>query len=155
MSTQSSIADVYLDNFTSTPTFEDNQNQYEELTRPEIPNSFFNNIEVAGDDDNSFFSESIGQVAGGFIDGLNEMGTFLNWASGLDVSLPNVSVGGYDLVVDGRLNTTDAPETGVGGFIRGLSQFGAGLIPGLGVAKLAKLNNPVLRSLVAPSKLSL
>tara|TARA_X000001388_G_scaffold14163_3_gene8235 strand:+ start:6814 stop:10422 length:3609 start_codon:yes stop_codon:yes gene_type:complete len=149
MSTQSSIADVYLDNFSSELSFDEELSRNEEINRPEIPNSFFNNVEVAGDDDNSFFSESIGQVAGGFIDGLNEMGTFLNWASGLDVSLPNVSVGGFDLVVDGKINTTDAPETGVGGFIRGMSQFGAGLIPGLGVAKLAKLNNPVLRSLVA------
>ena len=58
------------------------------------------------------------------------MGTLFNYVSGADVSLPDISVAGYDLTVDGQLNTTDYADSGVGGFIRGLSQFATGfLIP--------------------------
>lgn len=148
MTTSTPIADSFLDNLSQPDSYSEFQNKYTETISPDIQSPYFDTVQT-GEDENSILGETVGQVAGGFIDGLNEMGTFLNWASGLDVSLPNVSVGGFDLVVDGKLNTTDAPETGVGGFIRGLSQFGAGLIPGLGVAKLAKLKNPVLRSLVS------
>tara|TARA_R100001594_G_scaffold68802_1_gene103153 strand:- start:45 stop:3644 length:3600 start_codon:yes stop_codon:yes gene_type:complete len=148
MTTRTPIADTFIDNLSQPDSYEQFEQKYEEINRPEVENPYFNTVET-GEDESSIFEETIGQVAGGFIDGLNEMGTFLNWASGLDVNLPNVSVAGYDLIIDGQLNTTDAPETGIGGFIRGLSQFGVGLIPGLGVAKLAKLNNPLMRSLVA------
>ena len=102
----------------------------EEAEEPN-PLNYEKQIEVDEDGDGNVISESVGQVAGGFIDALNEMGTLFNYVSGADVSLPDISVAGYDLTVDGQLNTTDYADSGVGGFIRGLSQFATGfLIPG-------------------------
>ena len=99
------------------------------------PLNYEKQINVDEDEDGNVISESVGQVAGGFIDALNEMGTLFNYLGGKagmeQVSLPDISVAGYDLTVDGQLNTTDYADSCVGGFIRGLSQFATGfLIPG-------------------------
>ena len=128
--TDSFLNNSYLDNRS-----QDNLSYMAEDAEPFNSVNYEKQIEVGEDDDGNILTESVGQVAGGFIDALNEMGTLFNYLGGKagmdEVSLPDISVAGYDLTVDGQLNTTDYADSGVGGFIRGLSQFATGfLIPG-------------------------
>jgi len=136
--TESLLNNTYSDNNSLEEiSYREEAELFDNSTEPE----YLKQIEVGEDDDYNVLHESVGQVAGGFIDALNEMGTLFNYVGSkfdADISLPDISVAGYDLTQDGRLNTLDAPDSGVGGFIRGLSQFATGfLVPGgLGVKAL-------------------
>ena len=66
---------------------------FDNSTEPE----YLKQIEVGEDDDYNVLHESVGQVAGGFIDALNEMGTLFNYVGSkfdADISLPeNITIG--------------------------------------------------------------
>ena len=87
-----------------------------------------------------FVAEAVPQVAGGFIDALNEYGTLFNAISGQDFELPTES---------GSLPTVDPASTSAGALVRGGAQFLTGFIPAFRALKAAGVSNSFIRASVA------
>ena len=87
-----------------------------------------------------FVAESVPQVAGGFIDALNEYGTLFNAIAGTDFELPSDS---------GKLPTVDPASTTGGALLRGGAQFLTGFIPAFRALKLAGVTNSFVRATLA------
>lgn len=88
----------------------------------------------------TFVTEAVPQVAGGFIDALNEYGTLFNAIAGTDIELPTET---------GRLPTVDPAETAGGAFLRGGAQFLTGFIPAFRALKGIGVTNSFIRASAA------